>query len=394
MIKAYYEDSSKDKFTCRIEDKIIIDSNTYYLFDTAPFFPGGGGEARDEGTANGKALVDALENGEKVYYSFEDEIGDIGWNVECIIDTDLRKRRSIMHTSQHIISALFEDILGMHTDSVHFSDTYATIDLSGSGFGEDRIAEIEDKANEIVRSCIALQFRIADKSELGTLPLRKAIGEDIDFPRLVNIPGVDLSLCCAVHADNTGQIGMIKILKTETKNSVVRLTFTAGSSAVNDYRMKNDAILKINAMLSSTTDTVVERLIKKEDDFNALKKQFAKLKETVNSIEADRLADSEHTLIMAEGDFDDMKSLGSLLVAKAGKAFVGIDRTQNKLIIYQNLDRPVNLIINKLKNDYDIRGGGNALSGQMMCSDNLEEIVELVARYFDPAEFLNTETQE
>ena len=383
MIKAYYHEPEKSQFECKIVEKINLNDKTYYLFDIFPFYPGGGGEEADMGTCNGNALCECLEAGEKVYYSFVENIGNVGDIVNCWVDIPLRRERSIMHTSQHILSAILDDVFGLGTSSVHFSDTYAAIELSGDDITEENLRFTEQKANEIVRSMIPVNHCIVTPEELKSLKLRKNIGE-VDYPRVVSIVGVDVSLCCAVHVSNTSQIGIIKILRTEKKGGKMKVIFTAGNSALEDYSVKNEKINMLNAYLSSTAENVYERVLKKDADISALKKQLSALRDELMVYELEKFIKSDIKVITKEGNIDDMKKLAATLMEKSGKAFVGIDRAEKKLIIYQNINRPVNAAINVLKENFDVKGGGNASSGQVMCGGDMNEVVNFLITYFDP----------
>ncbi len=383
MKKAYYTEPATGDFTCTIEEKITLNDKTYYLFDICPFYPGGGGEEADLGYADGKKLDECLESGEKVYYSFAGDIGNVGDSVSCWVDIPLRNKRSVMHTSQHILSAVFCDVFGLVTDSVHFSEDYATIDLSGEDITDENLRFTEDKANEIVRSCINVNWNIVEPSELKNLPLRKVIGE-VESPRVVSIPSVDISLCCAVHVKNTGNIGLIKILRTERKAGHLRVTFTSGQPAVDDYAKKNEAVSKISAHLSATTENVYERVVKKDEEIASLRKQLAKVREELMAYELERFIKSGISVITKEGNIDELKKLAASLMERSEKAFIGIDRTEKKLLIYQNINRPVNSAINSLKDAFDIKGGGNASSGQVMCMGDMDEVINALIMYFSP----------
>ncbi len=383
MQKAYYTNPQKAEFCCKIEEKITLNDKTYYLFDIFPFYPGGGGEEADFGYADQKKLDECLENGEKVYYSFSEDIGNVGDEVNCWADIPLRKQRSVMHTSQHILSAIFADVFSLATDSVHFSDTYAAIDLSGEEITDDNLRYVQTRANEIVRSCIDVDWQIVEPSELKNYSLRKTIGE-VDFPRIVTIPGVDQSLCCAVHVGNTGNIGIIKIIRAERKAGSLRVTFTAGQAALDDYTLKSEAVRLINAHLSSTVENIYERVLKKDEDIASLKKQLAGVREELMNYELDKFLLSNLKVITKEGNVDELKKLGATLIQKSQKAFIGIDRDESKIIIYQNIDRPVNSAINILKENFDIKGGGNANSGQVMVFGNIVDVVNFLIAHFEP----------
>ena len=383
LYKAYYLEPERSEFECRIEEKISINDKTYYLFDIFPFYPGGGGEEADCGYCMDKKLEECIETGEKVYYSFDGNIGEVGDTVRCWADIPLRRERSIMHTSQHILSAIFADMFSLVTESVHFSDTYAAIDLSSDDITDENIRYTENKANEIVRSCIDVSWKVVEKSDLKNYRLRKVLG-DVESPRVVSIPSVDDSLCCAVHVKNTGHIGIIKILRIERKASKMKVFFTAGQSALEDYSKKNDIVSKINTHLSSTVDNVIDRLLKKDDDIASLRKKLSAVREELMVYELEKFVQSDIRVITKEGSIDEMKVLAATLMERSEKVFVGIDRSERKLIIYQNINRPVNAAIGAVKENFDAKGGGNASSGQVMVNSDMDEVVNFLISYFDP----------
>ena len=65
--------------------------------------------------------------------------------------------------------------------------------------------------------------------------------------RVVKIPGIDVQACAGTHVLRTGDIGAIKINKTErVQDGVERIDFSAGLAAV-------DSIQKDNKLLSDSS---------------------------------------------------------------------------------------------------------------------------------------------
>ena len=50
---------------------------------------------------------------------------------------------------------------------------------------------------------------------------------------MVNIQGVDVEACCGTHADNTAEVGWVRILKSQRiSDGIVRLTYVAQERAL------------------------------------------------------------------------------------------------------------------------------------------------------------------
>ena len=58
--------------------------------------------------------------------------------------------------------------------------------------------------------------------------------------RVVNIEGFDVEACAGTHLDNTREIGMIKLLRSERiQDGVERLEFSVGLAAVQQAQAKD-----------------------------------------------------------------------------------------------------------------------------------------------------------
>lgn len=61
--------------------------------------------------------------------------------------------------------------------------------------------------------------------------------------RIVNIDGTDVEACCGTHCDNTGEIGFIRVLKSQRiSDGIVRLTFVAGDRAYEELKVQTDIV--------------------------------------------------------------------------------------------------------------------------------------------------------
>jgi alanyl-tRNA synthetase len=76
---------------------------------------------------------------------------------------------------------------------------------------------IENEANRIISQCTQINKSFMDKTEAekqygfslyqgGIVP-----GNNL---RVVDIEGIDTEACCGTHADNTAEVGWIRVVKT------------------------------------------------------------------------------------------------------------------------------------------------------------------------------------
>ena len=96
--------------------------------------------------------------------------------------------------------------------------------------------EVENMANRLIADCVEIDKSFMDKMEAeikygfslyqgGVVP-----GNEL---RVVNIAGVDTEACCGTHADNTAEVGWIKIIKSQRiSDGIVRLYYVARERAI------------------------------------------------------------------------------------------------------------------------------------------------------------------
>jgi alanyl-tRNA synthetase len=64
--------------------------------------------------------------------------------------------------------------------------------------------------------------------------------------RVVDIEGVDTEACCGTHCDNTGEVGWIRILKTQRiSDGIVRLYYVAYERAIEVMNKETEMIFKL-----------------------------------------------------------------------------------------------------------------------------------------------------
>jgi alanyl-tRNA synthetase len=95
---------------------------------------------------------------------------------------------------------------------------------------------IENYANRLINNCTSITKGFMDKAEAekkhgfslyqgGVVP-----GNSL---RVVDIAGVDTEACCGTHADNTAEVGWIRILKSQRiSDGIVRLYYVAQERAI------------------------------------------------------------------------------------------------------------------------------------------------------------------
>ncbi|MGH9175651.1 MAG: DHHA1 domain-containing protein, partial [Vicinamibacterales bacterium] len=185
----------------------------------------------------------------------------VGSAVEGTIDWPRRFDHMQQHTGQHILSASYDHLFGVRTESFHLGAATATIDLARE-VSPPEIRAAEDEANRVVWEDRAVTIRTATAEEAASLPLRKG-STRIGLLRLIDVDGFDLSACGGTHVARTGAIGIIATSGSEKFRRGTRIEFLCGRRALGRFREWRDAFAETMRHLSVTPPELaagVERL--------------------------------------------------------------------------------------------------------------------------------------
>jgi Ser-tRNA(Ala) deacylase AlaX len=201
--RLYYTDSYRREFQARVVDR-SADARTVYL-DRTLFYPASGGQPFDLGSLAGIAVVEVVDEEERIAHRLAAPLADADV-VAGEIDWPRRFDHMQQHSGQHLLSAVFEELYGLHTVSFHLGAESATIDLEGGPVEPRMLTEAEARAAQLVSENRAVDVRFEDAS--AARGLRKA-PDRAGKLRIVSIDGLDRSACGGTHVRATGEIGPI-----------------------------------------------------------------------------------------------------------------------------------------------------------------------------------------
>ena len=245
--RLYYDDSYLTRFEARVADA-SADRTRIYLDRTA-FYPTSGGQPFDLGKLGGISIAEISDEEDRVAHVLSEPL--IGTNVLCEIDWTRRFDHMQQHTGQHVLSAVFIDVLGAHTVSFHLGTGASTIDIARPSLEPEELRAVEDRANQIVfeNRPVAVSFEHSSEA----LGLRKPSGRE-GLLRIVSIENLDRSACGGTHVRATGEIGPILIRKVDRVRGNARVEFLCGLRAVQRARADYAALAGIARLFSGAVD--------------------------------------------------------------------------------------------------------------------------------------------
>jgi alanyl-tRNA synthetase len=248
--RLYYTDAYRAEFMASIVDR-SEDGTRVYLDETA-FYPTSGGQPHDIGTLGGIPVVDVVDEDDRIAHVLSSPIDATG-QVGAKIDWTRRFDHMQQHTGQHLLSAVFEDLFGFRTVSVHFGPDYSTLDLDTELVSHQQMIAAEARANALVAEARPVTVTFDDAREAKGL--RKPSDREGTL-RIVSIDGVDRSACGGTHVRTTAEIGAILLRSNEKVRKSTRIEFLCGDRAIRRARRDYETLNTMSASLSASIDDV------------------------------------------------------------------------------------------------------------------------------------------
>ena len=242
----YFDDNKQMDFTGRIvavfANQLEENKLNLVILDQSCFYPTSGGQQNDTGTLTIEGLdvvcnvVDAIKVGKCVLHKIDQELpADVdftGRTVNGSVNAERRAQMQAHHTGTHLVFAACRKVLGPHVWQAGAKKTEKKAHLDITHFQSISRAqeqEIENTANRLINAGHNISKGFMNKAEAeqqfgfslyqgGIVP-----GNSL---RVVNIEGVDTEACCGTHADNTSEVGWVRILRSSRiSDGIVRLEY-------------------------------------------------------------------------------------------------------------------------------------------------------------------------
>jgi len=232
--------------------KIIYISKKFkaVVLDKTSFYPESGGQMTDLGTINENPVEKVEKKGGIIIHFLKtfDEI-ELNSEADCQVDGVRRRALQLHHSGAHVIIQSARRILGSHVwqagskkdvDDAHIDITHYEKP------SREQINEIENLANEVVREGKEIIAKEMDRREAEIkfgFKIYQGGGAISNRIRIIEIKNFDVQACGGIHAQNTSNLGLLKIVKAEAiQDGIIRLQFKAGIAAIKYIQNQDEKI--------------------------------------------------------------------------------------------------------------------------------------------------------
>ena len=296
--RMYYESPASFSFRATVLDCF----DGHLILDQTLFYPDGGGQPGDTGVIVSPdeahyQVCDTIKSGNVIVHMLSDEstslkAGDI---VQGVVDEE--RRRSLMrhHTATHILLRAAQKVLGAHIRQAgaQKGEKSSRLDIRHyTHISDDELAQIELEANCLVmensESAISWEDRTAAEQKYGFCLYQGGVPPGAQI-RVVKVAG-DIEACAGTHCEQTGDIGMITIIRVEhVQDGVERIEFAAGRAAVEHMQSLNRTVHEAADAFSVQVDVLSETAQRFFGEWKDQRKEIERLSRRVSELEMQNL---------------------------------------------------------------------------------------------------------
>ncbi|MDR1943757.1 MAG: alanine--tRNA ligase [Synergistaceae bacterium] len=294
---------------------MIILSNT-------PFYAERGGQVGDRGVLSadeGGALFDVEDtrypSGDMIAHAGILTRGEIkvGAPVDAAVDEERRNAIRSHHTATHLLHEALSRVLGSHVRQAGslVGPDFLRFDFNHfAPLKDEEICDVESIVYEQVLRCVPVTTRVMNYDEARKLGVKALFEEKYgDVVRVLEIGGFSSELCGGTHVRNTGEVGLVKIIRDEGIGAGVRrINAVAGRASLGMAQDSQNIIKRVSEILGGDANSLVSRVL-----------------ETLEEKKAAERKNNELLLRMAAGNIGD--SLKNAL--KIGEISLVIDKFEN-----------------------------------------------------------------
>jgi misacylated tRNA(Ala) deacylase len=203
--------------------------NRDLVLDRTAFFPSGGGQPNDTGrlvssSAEAEVVNVAKHKDGRVSHTLADgsDLPQIGAQLHGEVDWKRRYLIMRLHTAQHVMNGIIWRDHGALVTGAQIAPPEARLDFELAAMSQEFARSLEVAINDVVARDLPVRVLWLPRAEADADPSlirlkANLIPRSIDPLRVIDIVGLDRQADGGTHVAGTGEIGRVRVVKTESK---------------------------------------------------------------------------------------------------------------------------------------------------------------------------------
>ena len=217
----------RDAYLLEFDATVTAVGDGTVMLDRTAFYPTGGGQPHDTGSLCGAAVTDVRKEGDDVWHRVEGPLPGIGESVHGVVDWDRRHALMRTHTAMHVLCGVIWNEYRVPATGGNMEPLSARMDFEFDPLPEGFGARIEERMNAELQADrpIAVSFFPRAEAVLDEALIRTKVSlvpEHVAEVRVVDIVGLDKQADGGTHVRSTGEVGRVRVVKTESKGKAFK----------------------------------------------------------------------------------------------------------------------------------------------------------------------------
>lgn len=328
-IVAIYKDGQSVDVLSEGQEGVIV-------LDKTPFYAESGGQIGDSGylqAGNSRFDVrDTTKTGGAFLHHGVLASGSlmIAAPVAAHVDAEVRHATALNHSATHLLHAALRQVLGEHVQQKGSLVDSQRLRFDFSHFEAikpEQLKALEDIVNAEIRKNSPVETEETDIETAKRKGAMALFGEKYgDSVRVLSMGDFSVELCGGIHANRTGDIGLLKIISEGgVASGVRRIEAVTGAAALAYLNAAEEQLKEAASLIKGSRDNLIDKLSAVLERNRLLEKQLEQLQAKAASAAGDDLS-------AQAVDVKGVKVLAVRLDGQDGKALLAlVDQLKNKL---------------------------------------------------------------
>jgi misacylated tRNA(Ala) deacylase len=218
---------SRDAYLKSCDAVVSAVTDEGVVLDRTVFYARGGGQPGDTGVLRWEGeearITDTFKSAGEIVHAIEGSAPPVGTAVSAGIDWDRRHVMMRTHTALHSLSGVvFADYGAKVTGGNMEPGGVARMDFELDSISQEFGHEVEEKLNTRLAEDRPVHVSLLPRAEALADPdlIRTKVNlipDSVDPIRVIDIEGIDRQADGGTHVRSTGEVGVVRVVKTESK---------------------------------------------------------------------------------------------------------------------------------------------------------------------------------
>jgi misacylated tRNA(Ala) deacylase len=226
----------RDAYVTSMDATVTEVDGDRVTFDRTAFYATGGGQPHDtgivtwteaDGTSRSASVANVGKEGGSVWHTLDGPVPEAGAAVHGEIDWERRHALMRTHTALHILCGVIWNEWGTAVTGGNMEPLTARMDFEFDPLPEGFGPTVEELINAEVAADrpIETEFLPRDAALADADLIRTKVNlipESVTEIRVIDIVGLDKQADGGTHVRSTGEVGRVKVVKTESKGKAFK----------------------------------------------------------------------------------------------------------------------------------------------------------------------------